>query len=68
MALSQAIECIPAIVNDGMVFPFANLLDYSEFSLIYSKRDVPNLPALLRNVSTAEQVRRPILSILFYSI
>lgn len=52
-----------------MVFPFANLLDYSEFSLIYSKRDVPNLPALLRNVSVAEQARRSIMMIrLSYSV
>ena len=53
----MAIECLPLIVNDRMLFTFENILPYASFSLHASKRQVPQLPALLRNVSLSMQAR-----------
>ena len=55
----MAIECLPLIVNDGMVFPFENILTretYRTFSIHLSKAHVPQIPAILRNVSDATRL------------
>ena len=55
----MAVECLPLIVNDGMVFPFENLLTrdaYNTFSLHLSKTQIPQIPAILRNVSDARRL------------
>lgn len=52
----MAFECIPAIVNDRMLFSFADILPY--FSVHYSKGDVPNLKTILRSERRVEDLRR----------
>lgn len=47
----MAMECIPIIVNDGMVQVFENLLPYADFAFHLSKRQIPELLSFLRNVS-----------------
>ena len=61
-----AIECIPLIVNDGMIFPYHNIIsmqrDYPQFSIHLSKEDVPKIASVLRSVpnATATRMRRAI--------
>ena len=40
--------CVPLIVNDGMILPFDDLLDYPSFSVHAGKQQIPDLPRLLR--------------------
>eukprot|EP00966_Prymnesium_polylepis_P270955 6260003-Prymnesium_polylepis.1 len=48
----MAIECVPLIVNDGMVFPWHNIIpDYHAFSIHLSKRQVPQIVSMLRNMT-----------------
>eukprot|EP00964_Phaeocystis_antarctica_P077588 scaffold48178_cov72-Phaeocystis_antarctica.AAC.1 len=51
----MAMECLPLMLNDEMVFPYANVLDWSRFSVHMRKREIPQVAARLRNVSTAAQ-------------
>jgi hypothetical protein len=51
----MAMECLPLMLNDEMVFPYANVLDWSRFSVHMRKREIPQVPARLRNISTAAQ-------------
>ena len=51
----MAMECLPLMVNDGMIFPYANILDWDAFSIHLNKRHVPQIAAILRNVSEARQ-------------
>ena len=53
----MAMECIPVIVNDGMIFPFHSILPYSKFSLHWSKRDIPQIANRLRSFSNETQVQ-----------
>ena len=61
-----AVECIPLIVNDGMIFPYHNIIsmqrDYPEFSIHLSKEDVPKIASVLRSIpnETATRMRRAI--------
>ena len=61
-----AVECIPLIVNDGMIFPYHNIIsmqrDYPQFSIHLSKEDVPKIASVLRSVpnATATRMRRAI--------
>ena len=51
----MAMECLPLMLNDEMVFPYANILDWSRFSVHMRKREIPQVAARLRNVSGATQ-------------
>lgn len=51
----MAVECLPVIVNDGMVFPFAKVLPYKDFSLHLSRAEIPRIKAHLLNVSNETQ-------------
>lgn len=53
----MAFECIPLIVNDRMLFSFQDVLPYSDFSLHVSKRQIPNVPNILRSIINATQLR-----------
>ena len=54
----MAFGCVPVIVNDRMLFAFADVLPYDNFSLHFSKRDIPALVARLRSRQDAEALRR----------
>ena len=45
------------MVNDGMIFPYSNVLDWDAFSIHLNKKHVPLIPAILRNVSAAKQLQ-----------
>ena len=51
----MAMECLPLMLNDEMVFPYANVLDWARFSVHMRKREIPQLAARLRNISAAAQ-------------
>ena len=51
----MALECLPLMLNDEVLFPYANVLDYSRFSVHMRKREIPQLAARLRNISAAAQ-------------
>jgi len=51
----MAMECLPLIINDGMMFSYANVLDWPRFSLYMHKREIPQIAPRLRNFSRAEQ-------------
>ena len=53
----MAMECLPLMVNDGMIFPYSNVLDWDAFSIHLNKKHVPLIPAILRNVSAAKQLQ-----------
>ena len=53
----MAMECLPLIVNDRMLFPYHNILPWQDFSLHLSKRRIPELASILRNVSLGAQQR-----------
>ena len=53
----MAMECLPLMVNDGMIFPYSNILNWDTFSIALNKKDVPRIPPILRNVSAAAQLR-----------
>ena len=46
----MAVECLPIVVNDGMVAIFNGLIPYDEFAIHMSKKDVPNILTRLRAV------------------
>jgi len=51
----MAMECLPLMLNDEMVFPYANILDWSRFSVHMRKREIPQVAARLRNITGAAQ-------------
>ena len=51
----MAMECLPLMLNDEMVFPYANVLDWARFSVHMRKREIPQVAARLRNISAAAQ-------------
>jgi len=53
----MAMECIPLMVNDGMIFPYANILNWPDFSVHMRKRDIPRIASSLRNFSEDTQRR-----------
>ena len=53
----MAMECLPLMVNDGMIFPYANILNWDTFSIHLNKKDVPRIPRILRNVTEGAQRR-----------
>ena len=53
----MAMECLPLMVNDGMIFPYANILNWDTFSIHLRKRQVPQIAPILRNISSAVQER-----------
>jgi len=52
----MAMECLPLMVNDRMVFPYANVIDWKTFSLHLLKRQIPEIPTILRNISAQSQM------------
>lgn len=52
-----ALECLPLIVNDGMVLPYERVLPYSDFALHYSKADVEQIPTRLRAINETTQLK-----------
>jgi len=52
----MAMECLPLMVNDGMLFPYANIINWDTFSIHLRKRQVPQIPDILRNVSASAQL------------
>jgi hypothetical protein len=53
----MALECIPLVVNDGMVLPFHNVLPYGDFAVRMSKREVPQIAGRLRAVPNETRAR-----------
>jgi len=53
----MAMECLPLMVNDRMVFPYDNVLRWHDFSLHLRKREIPQIPTILRNMSDGTQQR-----------
>ena len=51
----MAMECLPLMVNDGMIFPYANIINWDDFSIHLNKKHVPQIPSILRNVSDERQ-------------
>ena len=51
----MAMECLPLMLNDGMIFPYGNIIDWPSFSIHLNKKDVPRIAKLLRNVTDARQ-------------
>ena len=52
----MAMECLPLMVNDGMLFPYSNILNWDLFSIHLNKKHVPQIATILRNVSAARQL------------
>jgi len=42
--------CIPVIINDGVLMPFENILNFSHFSVRVAEADVPNLVDILEAI------------------
>jgi len=53
----MAMECLPLMLNDRMLFPFENVLPWAEFLLHLKKSQIPSLASTLRNISEARQRR-----------
>ena len=53
----MAMECIPLIINDRMVFSYANVIPWANFSLYMHKRDIPRLAGTLRAIGDDAQRR-----------
>lgn len=53
----MAMECIPLMLNDQMIFPFHNVLPWPEFALHTRKAQIPVVARVLRNISVAVQHR-----------
>lgn len=51
----MAVECLPLIVNDGIVPIFTGLVPYENFSLHMSKADVPSILTRLRAINPERQ-------------
>ncbi|GLJ45744.1 hypothetical protein SUGI_0962680 [Cryptomeria japonica] len=51
--ISDAIHfgCVPVIISDHYDLPFANVLDWSKFSIVISHNDVQHLKAILLSIS-----------------
>ena len=52
----MAMECLPLMVNDGMIFSYHNVIDWRTFSIHLRKRQIPQIAATLRNISGATQL------------
>ena len=37
----MAMECLPLMVNDGMIFPYSNIINWDDFSIHLNKKHVP---------------------------
>jgi len=53
----MAMECLPLMLNDRMLFPYENVLPWKEFSLHLEKSQIPILASTLRNISESKQQR-----------
>lgn len=51
---SMAWGAIPVIVADTYVLPFADIIDWSQFSVVVEEKDIAKLPAILRNYSDTQ--------------
>ncbi|KAJ7535929.1 hypothetical protein O6H91_12G051000 [Diphasiastrum complanatum] len=53
--ISDAIHygCVPVIISDHYDLPFANIIDWSKFSVIISQTDIPLLKTILLSISDA---------------
>ena len=51
----MAMGCLPLMVNDEMVFPYANVLDWATFSVHMRKREIPQIAERLRAIPEAAQ-------------
>ncbi|KAH7514195.1 hypothetical protein FEM48_Zijuj11G0062900 [Ziziphus jujuba var. spinosa] len=40
-------ECVPVIIADNFVLPFAEVLDWSSFSVVVAEKDIPKLKEIL---------------------
>jgi len=52
-----AMECLPLMLNDRVLFLYHNILPWDAFSLHLSKSQIPSLASALRNVSEVSQRR-----------
>ena len=43
--------CIPVVVQDGILVPWENVLDFAAFGLRVARADLPRLPQILRGIS-----------------
>ena len=57
--LSEVMQygCIPVIIADGYVPPFASLLDWRKFSIAVGEGSIETLPVILAAISTGARVR-----------
>mmetsp|Transcript_31730 Transcript_31730/g.63366 ORF Transcript_31730/g.63366 Transcript_31730/m.63366 type:complete len:87 (+) Transcript_31730:1-261(+) len=44
------------MVNDGMIFPYSNVINWDTFAMHLSKKQVPKIATILRNISVATQL------------
>ncbi|EOD26608.1 hypothetical protein EMIHUDRAFT_205723 [Emiliania huxleyi CCMP1516] len=51
----MAMECLPLMVNDRMIFPYANVLPWEDFAIHLRKDQIPALAATVRNISQRRQ-------------
>ena len=51
----MAMECLPLMVNDGMIFPYANIINWDRFSVHLNKKHVPLIAGILRNITDEQQ-------------
>ena len=54
-----AMECIPLVVNDRMILPYANILHWPDFSIHMRKRDVPQATDLPRPTPLSPSCQPP---------
>lgn len=52
----MAMECLPLMINDGMIFPYSNVINWDTFAIHLRKRQGPDIPTILRNISTTVQL------------
>jgi xylogalacturonan beta-1,3-xylosyltransferase len=42
--------CIPVIISDSFEPPFSHDIDYEQFSVRVTMKDLPNLPSIIKNI------------------
>lgn len=53
--------CIPVIIADDIVLPFAGLIPWNELGVFVEERDVPKLDAILTSIPTSVILKKQML-------